>query len=130
MIGGMSHLLNAAAHGAGRSARALLFRCQLVLLAYLIGVTGAGLLVFWGFDTLSTALGIRMAAFLLGAALVIVAAGILFFVSRKPLGASAPKRTEQPEAPLSRPTPADTSSIVAFTSAFVLGRYLTDRDRK
>ena len=130
MIGGMLQLLNAAAHGAGHSARALLFRCQLALLAYLIGVTGAGFLLFWGFDTLSTAFGTRMAAFLLGSALIIVAAGILLFVYRTTLGAPAPKRTEQPSTPSSKPTPADTSSIVAFTLAFVLGRHLTERDRK
>lgn len=130
MIGAISQLLNAATHGSGRSARALLFRCQLVLLAYLIGLAGAGFLVFWGFDTLSTAFGTRMAAFLLGSALIIVAAGILLFVYRTPLEASAAKRAEQPPTPSSRPTPADASSIVVFTSAFVLGRYLTNRDRK
>lgn len=119
--------LSCVARAARAGLRKLLLLALLCLSGLLIGAAGIGFLTTWAFMTLSMVLGPRPALLLTGLGLMLVAGCLLGLVRllSKPDPAVAPD--SPPVAAVADANNA--ASLVAFTAAFVLGRYLKDGKR-
>ncbi len=125
----MNRLLDEALHRFAREgARKLLRPILLSLTACLFGAAGIGFLVTWIFLTLSAAWGPAMAALILGAGLMLLA-GLFLAVAIRPLSKPATAAAPTPRSPAPDDADRDGASLVAFTAAFVLGKYLTGNRR-
>ncbi len=127
----MNRFFDDTVHGVARIAHGgackLLALFVLGLSGYLIGVAGIGFLTAWAFLSLSMALGEGSAALLIGLGLTLLGAGVLtlFWRCSKPAPADVPQsRPAAPQADMD-----DAPSLIAFTAAFVLARYLTGEMR-
>lgn len=109
--------------GAALSLRATLRRGALLSLAGLIALLRAGFLVFAGYLGLRPLLSPDWAAFALGAALLVLAGGVLLMARTT----APPPATPQPTPIATPPQPFDAASMAVFTVAFLLGRQLADR---
>ncbi len=127
----MTRFLDDTVSGVARVARRGAFKLlalfMLGLSGYLIGVAGIGFLTVWAFLSLSMALGNGYAALLIGLGLTLLGAGILavFWQCSKPGPADVPQ--SKPAAPQAERD--DAPSLIAFTAAFVLARYLMGENR-
>jgi len=125
----LNRLLDEALHRFAREgARKLLRPIVLGLTACLFGAGGIGFLLAWVFLTLSAAWGPAMAALILGAGLTLLA-GTLLAVAMRALSKPAIVPAPTPRSPEPKDAERDGASLVAFTAAFVLGKYLTDNRR-
>ena len=119
-------------HSIGRDvrmdARRLLLPILLTLAGGLTGAAGVAFLTAWAYLTLSSAVGQGPASLLIGLGLTILAVGILALARNRLTQTTqlAPPVT-QPET--SAPSETEFASQVAFTSAFVLARYLKQSRR-
>lgn len=98
-------------------------------LGCLIGAVGLGFLTASAFLALETELGAATAALVVGVALLIMAVGVLAMAQRRPLGIP-PTGATPPRPAAEAPPPPNPAALVAFTAAFALARYLTDRPRR
>lgn len=112
------------ARGAVLSLRAALRRGALIGVAGLIAALGAGFLVFAGYLGLRFVLGPTWAALAMGAALLVLSAGV-FLMARATLPKTPPPQPSATETP--PPSPIDAASMAVFTAAFLLGRRLAER---
>lgn len=125
----MSQFLKDAMRGVECSARdvaqKVLWRLFLEISVGLIGLAGLGFITASGFLALSASLGAALAAFLTGLGLLLAAGGCVAIVKKswlKQYPANPPKAPPIPSAT----DPTGVAATVAFTAAFVLGRYLGD----
>ena len=125
----MNRFLDETLHRFAREgARKLLRPILLCLTARLFGTAGIGFLVAWAFLILSAAWGPAMAALSLGAGLTLLA-GIFLVVAVRPLSKPAAAAAPTPRSLGPKDAERDGASLVAFTAAFVLGKYLTGDGR-
>jgi Na+-transporting methylmalonyl-CoA/oxaloacetate decarboxylase gamma subunit len=113
---------------AREGARKLLRPIVLGLSACLFGAAGIGFLLAWVFLTLSAVWGPAMAALALGVGLTLLA-GLLLAVAMRPLSKPDTAAAPTPRSPAPKDAERDGASLVAFTAAFVLGKYLTGNRR-
>lgn len=104
--------------------RKLLWPVMLVLLACLLGLLAIGFLTASAYLAISAAYGPVWAMLMLGAVFMGLA-GVALLLSRLRLTKPALA------APVTAPdaTPSEAAATVAFTAAFVLGRYLAGKKR-
>lgn len=119
------------AREAGEAARGFLWRGAPAAAEGLIGLVGAGFVIFAGYAALRPVTGPALAALVTGVVLIVLAVG-LAWLSRyldpaRRQRAAGPPPPLLPAAPAARPQPEDAASMAAFTAAFVLGRWLADR---
>jgi hypothetical protein len=111
----------------------LLWRMGFYLSVWLIGMAGIGFVIASGYLALDSLLGAGWAAVLLGLVLIALAGGGLALTAKRkakaPAAQPAPVPDPEPAPVPASPVPAGAASAeastVAFTAAFVLGRYLT-----
>ena len=113
---------------ARESARKLLLPLVLGLSAALIMLVGSGFLLASAFITLAAAWGPAMAALSLGLGLTVLAA-VLMLIAKTQMSRKAVATARTPP-PVAADADRDGASLVAFTAAFVLGRYLTGKRRR
>ena len=102
-----------------QSLHLLLRRGLLMGAALLVAVLGAGFLLLAGFVALRHAFGMVPAALIMGTSLLLLAAALVLAASNQ----------VRPAPPPPTAKPADPATMAAFTTAFVLGRYLAGRKR-
>jgi len=123
----LNRFLGDTMHGMARDGvQKLLLLILLGLSAFLIGTAGFGFLIACGFLMLSTAWGAELAALALGLGLTLLAVVLGIWVKRhwwNTARTMAPE-TDAPAAKTPEDAGRDAASQVAFTAAFVLGRYL------
>jgi predicted lipid-binding transport protein (Tim44 family) len=119
--------MHSLARGLIDGARKVLTRAMLLLIGCLIGAVGLGFLIVWAFATLSAAIGVGMAALVIGLGLSLISGVLVSLALRQP----KPVPAESPKEPPANPMPdlSDVPSQIAFTVAFVLARYLTGDNR-
>lgn len=120
-------------------ARTLLLPVLVGLSGFLLGAAGCGFLISWAFMTLSVAWGPEGAALAMGLGLMLLAVVPAVWIKRRWWNPTSLAATVA-EAPATQPHPTkpatpdevgrDAASLVAFTGAFVLGRYLTGNGRE
>jgi hypothetical protein len=110
-------------HSIGRDARAMLIPALLALAGGVTGVAALGFLVASAYLALGAAMGYGLAALLTGSGLALLSLALVVLARRQ--------MSQQGPADPARKTPAaqdsavsDTASEIAFTTAFVLARYL------
>ena len=113
---------------ARESARKLLLPLVLGLSATLIMLVGIGFLLTSAFITLAAAWGPAMAALSLGLGLTVLAA-VLMLVAKTQMSRKGGATAQTPPPPVAANADRNGASLVAFTAAFVLGRYLTGKRR-
>ena len=106
-----------------------MWRGLMAAVSMLLATAGAGFLLFAGYVALRQPLGPALAAVVMAAGLLLAAAVLLVIAGRSnrtglPEPAAAPPLTAAPPVAVSS---ADAAGRAAFTTAFVVGRYLTDR---
>ena len=109
--------------------RKLVLPGLLALAAGLSALAGIGFLTAWAYLALSAAVGHAPAALLTGLGYLVVCAVLLFLARRL---VSRPERAEpahRAPRPRHQNETGDAASQIAFTAAFVLGRYLGDNTR-
>lgn len=109
-------------------AHKVLWQVLLGLSGYLIAVAGVGFLIIAAYLALSASLGVGPAALLIGIGLVLVGGAILALANRRP-AKPVPEDEKKPPPTVSGADAANAGSMLAFTAAFVLGRYLTGDKR-
>lgn len=119
------------AREAGDAARGFLWRGAPAAAEGLIGLVGAGFLIFAGYAALRLVTGPALAALVTGAVLIVLAVVLArlsghFDPARKAKADGSPP-VAQPPDPAARPPPDEAATMAAFTAAFVLGRWLADR---
>lgn len=102
-----------------QSLHLLLRRGLLMGAALLVASLGAGFLLLAGFVALRHAFGMVPAALIMGTSLLLLAAALALAASNQ----------VRPAPPPPTAKPADPATMAAFTTAFVLGRYLAGRKR-
>ena len=107
-----------------QSLHLLLRRGLLMGAALLVAVLGAGFLLLAGFVALRHAFGMVPAALIMGTSLLLLAAALVLAASNQVRPAPP-----LPDPPPPTAKPADPATMAAFTTAFVLGRYLAGRKR-
>ncbi|WP_417267853.1 phage holin family protein [Celeribacter baekdonensis] len=123
-------LLQRAERDIKAGARRMLWSAIAIVIAGLIAGAGVCFVLLWAYLTLSVELGPPMAAGVMGVGLI-VSAGVILALS---LHEARQDRTDPPSPqPAPEPTAANPEtdtlpSLVAFTAAFVLARYLSDRN--
>jgi hypothetical protein len=120
--------LQTAARDAERRARRLMLITMLGFASGLMAVAGIGFVTAWAFLTLSVSMGPGLAALLIGLGLFGLAGAVLAFavsLASKP----APKLASEHKPETADPGKPDAVAVIAFTAAFVLGRYLTRSNR-
>jgi hypothetical protein len=127
--GSLAAALTGAAQDARNSARRAMRQGLALSLGCLIGAVGLGFLTAAAFLALETELGAATAALVVGLAFLIMAVGVLALAQRRPLGLP-PTGATPPRPAAEAPPPPNPAALVAFTAAFVLARYLTDRPRR
>ncbi|WP_296376958.1 phage holin family protein [Yoonia sp.] len=111
-----------------KDARRLLLPTVLALAGGLTGAAGVAFLTAWAYITLSLAVGQAWASLLIGLGLIILAAVLLVIArNRFTKKTLTDPPVSQPAAPATGET--DFASQIAFTAAFVLARYLGERNR-
>jgi hypothetical protein len=118
------------AREAGEAARGFLWRGAPAAAEGLIGLVGAGFVIFAGYAALRPVTGPALAALVTGVVLIVLAVGLAWLSSY--LDPARRQRAAGPPPPLqpaARPQPEDAASMAAFTAAFVLGRWLADNRR-
>jgi hypothetical protein len=133
VIPGLLSPAKAMAREAGEAARAFLWRGVPAAAEGLIGLVGAGFVIFAGYAALRPLTGPALAALVTGVVLIGLAVGLArlsgqFNPARRPK-AAVPPPVMLPAVPDARPQPEDAAPMVAFTAAFVLGRWLADNRR-
>jgi len=120
IVGDIMHSIS---RDARKDARAMLIPALLVLAGGVTGVAGLGFLVASAYVALGAVLGFGLAALLTGSGLALLSLGLVVLARRQ--------MSEQGPADPAGKTPAaqdsaasDTASEIAFTTAFVLARYL------
>ena len=103
--------------------RKLLWPVMLVLLACLLGVLAIGFLTASAYLAISAAYSPGLATLMLGAGFMGMA-GVALLLSR--LRLMKPALAAPATAPTA--TPSEPAATVAFTAAFVLGRYLAGKN--
>ncbi|MBU0643170.1 MAG: phage holin family protein [Alphaproteobacteria bacterium] len=129
-----SSLLHRAERDVKDGARKLLWSALAVVIAGLTAGVGVCFVLLWAYMTLSAEVGPRMASLVMGLGLILCAAVILALSAHQ----ARLERTKTPDpqpAPHRAPKPAPSDpdietlpSLVAFTAAFVLARYLANRN--
>jgi hypothetical protein len=124
----VSDLLRGIGRDVRKDARKLLFPMLLALTGVLTGAAAAAFLTAWAYLALSTAISHASAALLIGLGFALLTAGLLALARRCLVtGVQEGMPAHQPEAPeTAAPDPA---SLVAFTAAFVLARFLAKERR-
>lgn len=120
--------LQTAVRDAERRARRLMLITILGVASGVMAIAGIGFITAWAFLTLSVSMGAGLAALLIGLGLFGFAGAVLAFAVRlrsKP----APKLAAEHKSATADPGKPDAVAVIAFTAAFVLGRYLTRSDR-
>jgi hypothetical protein len=97
-------------------------------LGCLIGVAGLGFLTASAFLALEATHGAARAALVVGLALLLLAGGIVAVARGRP-PRPLPAGGAPPRPAAEAHHPHDAASLLAFTAAFVLARYLTGRTR-
>ncbi|MBE0414864.1 MAG: hypothetical protein IBX59_14770 [Yoonia sp.] len=106
----------------------MLLPTVLALAGGLTGAAGVAFLTAWAYITLSLAVGQAWASLLIGLGLIILAAVLLVIArNRFTKKTLTDPPVSQPAAPATGET--DFASQIAFTAAFVLARYLGERNR-
>ena len=125
----MNRFLDQTLHKVAREgARKLLLPLLLGLSAALIMLVGIGFLLASAFITLAAAWGPAMAALALGLGLMVLAA-VLVLIAKTQMSRKAVATARTPLTPVAADADRDGAALVAFTAAFVLGRYLTGDGR-
>jgi uncharacterized membrane protein YdjX (TVP38/TMEM64 family) len=120
IVGDIMHRIG---EGARKDARAMLIPALLALAGGVTGVAALGFLVASAYVALGAVLGYGLAALLTGSGLALLSLGLVVLARRQ----MSQKRPAVPpgEVPAAQERAAsDTASQIAFTTAFVLARYL------
>jgi hypothetical protein len=121
------------AREAGEAARGFLWRGVPAAAEGLIGLVGAGFVIFAGYAALRPVTGPALAALVTGVVLIVLAMLLArlsgYFDPARKAKADPSPPVAQPPDPAVRPRPEDAATMAAFTAAFVLGRWLADHRR-
>jgi hypothetical protein len=133
ILSGMFTPAGVLAREAGEVMRGFLWRGAPAAAEGLIGLVGAGFVVFAGYAALRPVAGPALAALVTGVVLILLAYGLAWLLrsldpDRRPR-AVVPPSALPPAAPAARRPPEDAATMAAFTAAFVLGRWLADKRR-
>lgn len=101
----------------------VLWHIYLGLACCLLAVAGFGFMIASAFMALSAVLGAQTAALCFGLVLLVLA-GLLLALSRKGASRTPATTPDQADATPAQADMAEAGSIIAFTAAFVLARYL------
>lgn len=116
------------AREAGEAAREFLWHGAPAVAEGLIGLVGAGFVIFAGYAALRPVTGPALAALVTGVVLILLAVVLArllgHFDPARKAKAVGPLPVLQPPAPVPRPQPEDAATMATFTAAFVLGRWL------
>jgi len=126
--GPLAAVLSGASQDARVGARRAMRHGLALALGCLIGAGAIGFLTASAFLALEVTLGAATAALAVGVALSILAGGVLALARGRP-PRPLPAGAAPPRLAVEAPPPPDAASLLAFTAAFVLARYLTGRLR-
>lgn len=114
-------------HRIGRDARkdmgAMLVPALLALAGGVTGVAALGFLVASAYVALGAVMGYGLAALLTGSGLVLLSLGLIV-LSRRQMSQRGPADPARKTPAAQESAESDTASEIAFTTAFVLARYL------
>ena len=117
------------AREAGDAARVALRRAALIGAAVLVASLGAGFLIFAAYLGLCHLLAPWLAAVVMGGVLLTMAGGVFLIARAKaPRARPIPRAdSDQRRASTRQAEPADATTVLVFTTAFLIGRHLADR---
>jgi hypothetical protein len=115
-------------HRIGRDARAMLMPALLALAGGVTGVAGLGFLAASAYLALDAVIGHGMAALLMGTGLALLSFGLVV-LARRQMSQHGPADPKGKTPADQEKAASDTASQIAFSTAFILARYLGE-DRR
>lgn len=106
------------------AAQKVIWRLTFGISVGLIGLAGLGFLAASAYLTLSSAVGLTLAALIIGVGLILLAGGLLL-LSKRSSSKPAPEDAGKATPVASRTGGANLAPTIAFTAAYVLARYLS-----